>query len=91
MTKNPEDYYFNTIQNGPELDNLISVIITPKKYYDKNNYFYDGHLNINKILPECITGELSEGEYESDQPIEEILLQMTKAGFIQKDFKNETM
>jgi len=70
LTVYPKDYYFKASFDLGQ-DPSLWVIITPKKFYDTNGYWFDGHISqeaggLLKLAPDYY--EMAEGEFEASGP-----------------------
>lgn len=87
MTIDPKDYYFK-VSTDPACEPPIWVIITPKKFYDTNGFWFDGHISqeaggLLKLAPDYY--ELAEGEFEASDPkatVASIEADLNARGFI---------
>lgn len=87
ITQNPKDYYFK-VEHNPDHDPPVWAIIQPKKYFDTNGCWFDGHVTLDAgglldLDPDYC--ELCEGEVESSN--ESITLQAMQADLLARGFE----
>ena len=75
----PSDFYFAVMQE-PNYNNLTTVAMAPKAYFNAEGYMWDQHMMIERILPEDF-GEDMESVWSSERSAEEVRRDLLSRGF----------
>ena len=76
-----EEFLFATTDAFSEGDEK-NIIITPKEFFEKEEYPYDQHLDIDHLLPEYLQDQMCEAIFNAEgQDINKVIADLKQRGF----------